>query len=70
MKVMFRNKATQFYNKEIQAIVNNEVKRIKEKEKVKSIVETLKNPDNKENFRARHHLQVAKVAEHVKQREL
>lgn len=62
MKTLFKNTATQYYEKEIKNILQEEVRKIKEKEKVKNIIDIFKSPENKENARTRHHQRVASIS--------
>ena len=70
MHNQFKNTATLFYNNEVKSILQDEVRKIKEKEKVRVLIEELKTPGNKENNRTQHHERVYTVAEQVKQKEL
>ena len=47
MRVLFRNTAAEYYDKAIQGILQEEVKKIKEKEKLKNMIDALKSPGNK-----------------------
>ena len=47
MKVLFKSAATQYFDREIKGILSEEVKKIKEKEKVKNMIDAFKSPGNK-----------------------
>lgn len=68
MKLLFRNSTNQYYTSEIKNILQDEVRKIKQSEKVKVMIETLKGGENK--VREKHHERVAQVAEQVKQKDL